>query len=129
MLLKVSQKKKFKEAGFTLIELLVVVAILGALAAVAVPNIGKFINKGKTEAYATELHNIQLATMSMLNDSANGTLVPISGVSILSTVVTPDDPAFKLSDYLIPLDVDLSSRSKCTYDFTADGTVTQHLPP
>ncbi len=128
MLKKLFQKSKIWQAGFTLIELLVVVAILGALAAGAVPSIGKFINKGKTEAYATELHNIQLATMAMLNDSADGELVPISGVSILSNVVTTDSPPLKLSDYLIPLDVDLSSRSKCTYDFTADGTVTQHLP-
>jgi type II secretory pathway pseudopilin PulG len=106
----------------------VVVAILGALAAVAVPNIGKFINKGKAEAYATELHNVQLATLSMLYDSTSKQIVPISGVSILSNVVTSDTVPLKLSDYLIPLDIDLSSRSKCTYDFTADGTVTQHTP-
>jgi len=120
------------QKGFTLIELLVVVAILGALAAVAVPNVGKFIGKGKNEAYETELHNIQLATLAMLADSITKKIVPIEGVSVLSNVVTTDTettPApLKLSDYLIPLDVDLSSRSKCTYDFTEDGTVTQHLP-
>jgi prepilin-type N-terminal cleavage/methylation domain-containing protein len=123
-------KSMFKpgQKGFTLIELLVVVAILGALAAVAVPNIGKFIGKGKTEAYETELHNIQLATMAMLHDSTTREIVPIIGVSVLSNVVTTDTSPFKLSDYLIPLDIDLSSRSKCTYDFTSDGTITQHTP-
>ncbi|HSW57538.1 MAG TPA: type II secretion system protein [Dehalococcoidales bacterium] len=128
MIKSVFPKSKIRQAGFSLIELLVVVAILGALAAVAVPNIGKFINKGKTEAYATELHNIQLAVMAMLNESTTGELVPANDISILSQVVTTDVPPLKLSDYLIPLDIDLSSRSKCTYDFTFDGRVTQHLP-
>jgi prepilin-type N-terminal cleavage/methylation domain-containing protein len=128
MFKKLFRQFKYGKKGFTLIELLVVVAILGALAAVAVPNIGKFINKGKTEAYATELHNVQLATLAMLYDSTTKQITPIDNVSILSNVVTTDTVALKLSDYLIPLDIDLSSRSKCTYDFTVDGTVTQHTP-
>jgi len=47
--------------GFTLIELLVVIAILGALAGIAVPNVGKFIGEGRTEAMEIELQNVELA--------------------------------------------------------------------
>jgi type IV pilus assembly protein PilA len=49
------------QKGFTLIELLVVIAILGALAGVAVPNVGKFIGEGKTESMEIELQNVELA--------------------------------------------------------------------
>src|SRR3989304_679895 len=62
------------EKGFTLIELLIVVAILGVLAAVVIPNVGRFIGRGKTEAAATELSSIQSAVVSMMVDKNLSTL-------------------------------------------------------
>ena len=58
------------QKGFTLIELLVVIAILGALAGVAVPNVGKFIGESRTEAMDIELQNVELAMAlgTALND-------------------------------------------------------------
>ncbi|HUU64636.1 MAG TPA: type II secretion system protein [Dehalococcoidales bacterium] len=57
------------EKGFTLIELLIVVAILGVLAAVVIPNVGRFIGRGEEEAADTEFSNIQTAVISMMTDN------------------------------------------------------------
>jgi type IV pilus assembly protein PilA len=57
------------EKGFTLIELLIVVAILGVLAAVVIPNVGRFIGRGETEASETEFSNVQTAVVSMMVDN------------------------------------------------------------
>ncbi len=62
------------EKGFTLIELLIVVAILGALAAIVIPNVGRFIGRGEKEAAETELSNIQSAVIAMMVDNRLATL-------------------------------------------------------
>ena len=68
------------ERGFTLIELLMVIAILGVLAAVVIPNVGRFIGRGQTEAASTELSNIQSAVTAMMVDNGLSTLAnPESG--------------------------------------------------
>ncbi len=82
------------EKGFTLIELLIVVAILGVLAAVVIPNVGRFIGRGETEAGETELSNVQSAVVAMMVDNGVSSLPNAksgSGNATNNMSIFPDD--------------------------------------
>jgi len=80
------------EKGFTLIELLIVVAILGVLAAVVIPNVGRFIGRGETEAAETEKTNVQTAVIAMMTD--NGLSALPAGTFVLEGAATDNMSIF-----------------------------------
>lgn len=57
------------KAGFTLVELLVVMAIIAILTAIVVPNVVKYIRKGRVTRAQAEVKSIELALVKMLTDA------------------------------------------------------------
>jgi len=77
------------EKGFTLIELLIVIAILGIIAAVVVPNLGRFMGRGKVEAANTEVHNVQTAVTACMVENNWATCSGTVGPGDASSVTGP----------------------------------------
>ena len=76
--------------GFTLVELMIVVAIIGILAAIAIPNFLKYQAKAKQSEAKANLKNVYTAELSYLAESA-----VYASFSVVGFGLSADNPRYQ----------------------------------
>lgn len=109
-------KKNNKKKGFTLVELVVVIAVLGILAAVAVPRLSGFQEKAKVSAHQVNIKTLENAAALYIAENGNPSSLQTA------TAAAPG----VLTSYIQTWPTDPWKRTNTSYQVSigTDGTIT-----
>ena len=115
------------QVGFTLIEMIVTVGIIALLAAVIIPNVGRFVGTGIDGAKAVELDHVEDAFELMMAETQATSVTPhdksnsSSATSVWTSLPAGGADVLPLTGYLV------SSSTVYFYCYDAAGVVSEQF--
>ena len=124
MMRKMIWKLSSGQRGFTLVEILIAMAILGIVAAVAIPTVANIKSRSEAKANAGELSNVQAALDAMMSDTEIEAVTAITQPNATNNMGAFPSAGDRLNgggagDYM------RQTTTKCDYYVSATGVVSQ----